>query len=69
MADHYNPVGGIVELRIPQISDIHTLSVMLDHKIDTDAKITKNGKTLTVDIFIPPESHNVKIMGVLSTIS
>lgn len=69
VADHYNPVGGIVELRIPQVSDIHTLSVMLDHKIDTDAKIAKNGKTLAVDIFIPPESHTVKISGVLSTIS
>jgi hypothetical protein len=69
VADHYNPVGGIVELSIPQVSDIHTLSVMLDHKIDTDAKITKNGKTLAVDIFIPPESHSVKISGVLSTLS
>ena len=68
-ADHYNPVGGIVELRIPQVSDIHPLSIMLDHKIDNDAKITKNGKTLVVDIFIPPESHSVKIKGVLSTIS
>ena len=68
-ADHYNPVGGIVELRIPQVSDIHPLSIMLDHKIDNDAKIAKNGKTLVVDIFIPPESHSVKIKGVLSTIS
>jgi hypothetical protein len=56
-------------LRIPQVSDIHTLTILLDHKIDTDAKITKNGKTLAVDIFIPPESHSVKISGVLSTLS
>jgi hypothetical protein len=34
-----------------------------------DAKIAKNGKTVAIDIFIPPESHNVKIKGVLSTIS
>lgn len=69
LADHYNPAGGIVELRIPQVSDIHTLTILLDHKIDTDAKIAKNGKTVAIDIFIPPESHNVKIKGVLSTIS
>ena len=69
VADHYNPVGGIVELRIPQVSDVHALTIFLDHKIDTGAKVSKNGKTVAIDIFIPPESHNVKIKGVLSTIS
>jgi hypothetical protein len=68
VADHYNPVGGIVELRIPQVSDTHTLTVLLDHKIDTNAKIAKNGKTGVIDIFIPPESHQVEIKGVLATI-
>ena len=68
VADHYNPVGGIVELRIPQVSDTHTLTVLLDHEIDTDAKIAKNGKTVVIDIFIPPESHQVEIKGVLATI-
>ncbi len=68
VADHYNPVGGIVELRIPQVSDTHALTVLLDHKIDTNAKIAKNGKTVAMDIFIPPESHKVEIKGVLATI-
>ncbi len=68
LADHYNPLGGIVELRIPQVSDTHTLTILLDHRIDSGAKITKNGKTIAVDIFIPPESHEVKVKGILPAI-
>jgi hypothetical protein len=65
-ADHYNPSGGIIKLSIPEASDTHILTILLDGKIDQGAKIEKNGKTISTEIFVPPEIHEIKIIGVLT---
>jgi hypothetical protein len=65
-ADHYNPSGGTVKLSIPEISGDHDLTIYLDGIIDKNAKISKNGKTIGTEIFVPPETHEIKIKGVLA---
>jgi hypothetical protein len=38
----------------------------LDGKVDSNAKIEKNGKTLSAEIFVPPDAHVITIKGVLA---
>jgi hypothetical protein len=65
-ADHYNPSGGFVTLKIPQLDTNQIINVFLDNLGVTDAQISKNGKTITTNIFIPPNEHSVRISGVLN---
>jgi len=65
-ADHYNPAGGTIKLSIPEMSSNHEITIFLDGKIDENAKVTKNGKTIATEIFVPPEVHEIKIKGVLA---
>ena len=64
-ADHYNPLGGFVTLKIPQLEDNQIITIFLDDLGVTDAQISKNGKTITTNIFIPPDEHSVRISGIL----
>ena len=65
-ADHYNPLGGFVTLKIPQFESNQIITIFLDDLRVTDAQISKNGKTITTNIFIPPDEHSVRIIGVLN---
>lgn len=65
-ADHYNPSGGSVTLKIPQLDANQVITIFLDNLGVTDAQISKNGKTITTNIFIPPNEHTVRISGVLN---
>ena len=65
-ADHYNPLGGFVTLKIPQLESNQIITIFLDDLGVTDAQISKNGKTITTNIFIPPDEHSVRISGVLN---
>jgi hypothetical protein len=65
-ADHYNPSGGFVTLKIPQLDTNQIITIFLDNLGVTDAQISKNGKTITTNIFIPPNEHSVRISGVLN---
>lgn len=65
-ADHYNPSGGNVTLSIPQLDNNQVITVFLDNLVMTDPQISKNGKTITTDIFIPPNEHSVRISGILN---
>lgn len=65
-ADHYNPLGGFVTLKIPQLENNQIITVFLDNLGVTDAQISKNGKTITTNIFIPPNEHSVRISGILN---
>jgi hypothetical protein len=38
----------------------------LDNLGVTDPQITKNGKTITTNIFIPPNEHSVRVSGILN---
>jgi hypothetical protein len=65
-ADHYNPSGGFVTFKIPQLESNQIITVFLDNLGATDAQISKNGKTITTNIFIPPNEHSVRISGILN---
>jgi hypothetical protein len=65
-ADHYNPSGGIIKLSIPEISSNHEVTIYIDGNIDESAKVSKNGKTIATEIFVPPETHEIEIKGVLA---
>jgi hypothetical protein len=66
VADHYNPLGGIVTLKIPQLDNNHNITVFLDNLDVHNEHITKDGKTITINIFIPPSEHNVRVSGILN---
>ena len=62
--DHYNPVGGFITLKLPQMSDDQKLVVKMDGLPDNDVKMTSDGKTIKLDIFIPPDEHQIEVNGV-----
>jgi hypothetical protein len=64
--DHYNPLGGIVTFKIPQLDSSHDISIFLDNLGVEDQQISKNGKTITSNIFVPPNEHSVRITGILN---
>lgn len=63
-ADHYNPDGGSITMKIPPRYDDQKISVLMDGKPANTAEITADGKTIKIDIFIPPEEHELQILGV-----
>jgi len=62
--DHYNPEGGIITLKLPQIYDDQTITVIMDGSPDEVVKMSRDGKTIKMDIFIPPNEHQIQIKGV-----
>jgi hypothetical protein len=62
--DHYNPEGDFITLKLPQIYDDQKLTVIIDGSPRDDVKMTRDGKTIKMDIFIPPNEHQVQIKGV-----
>jgi hypothetical protein len=66
IADHYNPSGGIVTFKIPQLGNSPNIKIYLDNIGLKDQQVTQDGKTINTDIFIPPKEHSVRITGVLS---
>jgi hypothetical protein len=65
--DHYNPDGGFITLKLPQMSDDQKLTVIMDGLPDDDVKMTSDGKTIKIDIFIPPDEHQIEVNGVTYT--
>ena len=59
----YAPGGGDLNLKIPQISDNQTLTVMLDGNVH-NASIKGDGKTVHIEFFVPEGEHHVQIQGV-----
>lgn len=62
--DHYNPEGGIITLKLPQIYDDQTLTVIMDGSPGEGVKMSRDGKTIKMDIFIPPNEHQIQVKGV-----
>jgi hypothetical protein len=62
--DHYNPEGGFITLKLPQIYDDQRLAVIMDGSPRDDVKMTLDGKTIKMEIFIPPNEHQVQVKGV-----
>jgi hypothetical protein len=61
---HYNPEGGDLSLKVPQLSKNHSILVRMDDEIYDDTSITMDGKTVHIDIFIPPGDHEMNIQGI-----
>ena len=64
----YNPNGGDALLKIPQSKMDQKVNVKLDGKIHSKADIDMDGKTITMNIPIPPNEHDIVISGVLNGI-
>lgn len=62
--DHYNPEGGFITLKLPQIYDNQRLTVIMDGLAREDVKMTRDGKTIKMDIFVPPNEHQIQVKGV-----
>jgi hypothetical protein len=62
--DHYNPEGGFITLKLPQIYDDQRLTVIMDGSSSDDVKMIRDGKTIKMDIFIPPNEHQIQVKGV-----
>ena len=64
--DHYNPDGGMITLKLPQMNHSEKPSVLMDEQpySEGDVKITSDGKTIYIDIFVPPEEHQVQVKGI-----
>jgi hypothetical protein len=66
--DHYNPDGDMITLKLPQMNHNEKPTVLLDGLAYSGdgAKITSDGKTVYINIFVPPEEHQVQIKGISS---
>jgi hypothetical protein len=61
---HYNPEGGDLSLKVPQLSKNHSIRVTMDDEIYDGTSIRMDGKTIHIDIFIPPGDHEMDILGI-----
>jgi hypothetical protein len=61
---YYSTIGGPLTLKIPQVSEKQSISVMMDGTLYKKASVKTNGKTVSIDFFVPPEDHNIQIKGV-----
>ena len=61
---HYNPDGGDLSLRVPQLSQNQSIFVKMDNKMHDRASVEMDGKTIHLDLFIPPGDHMIEVQGV-----
>jgi hypothetical protein len=61
---YYSTIGGPLTLKIPQVSEKQSVSVMMDGTLYKKASVKTNGKTVFIDFYVPPEDHNIQIKGV-----
>jgi hypothetical protein len=61
---YYSGIGGPLSLKIPQVSEKQSISIMMDGTLYKKASVKMNGKTVFIDFFVPPEEHNIQIKGV-----
>ncbi len=59
----YAPDGGALSLRIPQLGENQTVAVMMDGELH-ESSVKGDGKTMSVDFFVPKGDHQVQIQGV-----
>src|SRR5919202_564624 len=64
---HYNPDGGIINLKVPQFYNKQTVSVFMDGKkllLYKDVSVKMDGKTIYIDLFVPKGEHKVQVQGI-----
>jgi hypothetical protein len=62
---HYNPEGGDLSLKVPQVSENQSMFVKMDDEVYDKASISMDGKTIHIDLFIPPGDHEMNIQGIM----
>jgi hypothetical protein len=60
----YNPLGGHTIFQVPQVSSSQKIDIFMDGKQYENKIITMDGKTISMNIFIPKDKHEVKISGI-----
>lgn len=65
--NYYSPTGGPLSLKIAQLSEKQSISVIMDGKLYKQASVGMDGKTVSIDFFVPPEDHQVQIKGIRSS--
>ncbi|HEV8387329.1 MAG TPA: hypothetical protein VGQ03_06875 [Nitrososphaera sp.] len=59
----YIPSGGDVSLKIAQLASNQTVTVVMDGKAH-DSFVKSDGRTMTIDFFVPEGSHEIQVQGV-----
>ncbi len=61
---HYNPNGGPASLKIPQMFENQTVTVIMDGKPYDKTTVTMDGRTVHLEFFVPSGDHQVQVQGV-----
>jgi hypothetical protein len=64
IAKPYGPNGGPFTIKLPENSQYQLVAVRIDGRVDQNAIVKGDGKTLTIDVFLPKGDHNVSIQGI-----
>lgn len=65
--NYYSPNGGPLSLKIPQVSEKQSVSVIMDGKLYKQVSVGMDGKTVSINFFVPPQDHQVQIKGIKSS--
>jgi hypothetical protein len=65
--NYYSPNGGPLSLKIPQVSEKQSVSVIIDGKLYKQVSVGMDGKTVSINFFVPPQDHQVRIKGIKSS--
>lgn len=65
--NYYSPNGGHLSLKIPQVSEKQSVSVIMDGKLYKQVSVGMDGKTVSINFFVPPQDHQVRIKGIKSS--
>ncbi len=60
----YIPAGASLSLKFPQASQNQTIAVFMDNQLRDDASVKLDGKTVHVEVFVPPGDHQVQVQGI-----
>jgi hypothetical protein len=65
--NYYSTNGGPLSLKIPQLSEKQSVSVIMDGKAYKQASVKMDGKTVYIDFFVPRDDHQIQIKGIRSS--
>ncbi|MEM2141545.1 MAG: FxLYD domain-containing protein [Nitrososphaera sp.] len=60
----YIPSGGSLSLKFAQAQQNQTIAVFMDDQLRDDAVVTMDGRTVSLEVFIPPGDHQVQVQGI-----
>lgn len=60
----YISAGGSLSLKFAQAHQNQTIAVFLDSQLRDDATVTMDGRTVSLEMFVPPGDHEVQVQGI-----